>query len=199
MSRATTSISFRFSASVSEYDAASLTAFTASSTGRPRGSVTERRSAETSSPTFFAIVFGRSSPPPPTGDAAPAFVPGAIAATSHDMRTMKPAEAACDPGGATQPTTGTGEPRIACVIARVESSRPPCVSMRRMTSGASGFSRLLDRLRDEARADGVDLGVEVDDRNRRGWRRGWRRAPGREGREQKQCRPGAHGGIIGSC
>jgi hypothetical protein len=138
-----TSISFRFSASVSEYDAASLTAFTASSTGRPRGSVTERRSAETSSPTFFAIVFGRSSPPPPTGDAAPAFVPGAIAAMSHDMRTMKPAEAACDPGGATQPTTGTGEPSIACAITRVESSRPPCVSMRRMTSGARAFPASL--------------------------------------------------------
>ena len=138
-----TSISFRFSASVSEYDVASLTAFTASSTGRPRGSVTERRSADTSSPTFFAIVFGRSSPLPPTGDAAPAFVPGAIAAMSHDMRTMKPAEAACDPGGATQPTTGTGEPRIACVIARVESSRPPCVSMRRMTSCAPAFPASL--------------------------------------------------------
>ncbi len=133
-------MSFFFRASVSEYEAASVTAFTASSTGLPRGSVMDRSIAETSCPAFFASVFGRSSPAPPTGAAAPAFVPGAIAATSHAMRMMKPAEAACAPGGATQPTTGTGDARIACAIVRVESRRPPGVSILRTTNGAPFFS-----------------------------------------------------------
>jgi len=102
--------------------------------------VTERSSAETSSPAFFASVFPRSSPAPPTGDAAPAFVPGAIAATSHAIRMMNPADAAWAPGGATQPTTGAGDARIACVIVRVESSRPPGVSILKTTNGAPAFS-----------------------------------------------------------
>ena len=144
-----------------------MTALTASSTGRPRGSVTERSRAETSSPTFFAIVFGRSSPPPPTGDAAPAFVPGAIAATSQDIRMRKPAEAACDPGGATQPTTGTGdaEDRPRDLARGVE---PPA---RRVDAqdheGRAGRPASLDRVRHEAGADGVDLGVEVRRRRHR--------------------------------
>ncbi len=57
--------------------AASVIVLTASSTGRParsdeRSAGAPRRPRSPSSP----IVFGRSSPPPPTGEAAPAFVPG---------------------------------------------------------------------------------------------------------------------------
>ena len=110
--------------------------FTASSTGRPRGTTSDRTRAAASSLTFFPIVFGSSSPPPPTGEAAPVFVPGAIAATSQAIRMMNPAEAAWEPGGWTKPTTGTSEARIAFVISRVESSRPPGVLIRRTTTGA---------------------------------------------------------------
>ena len=101
MSRATISTSFFSRHSVSENETASVIVLTARSEGRPRGSVRERISAAASSLIFFPIVFGRSSPPLPTGDAAPAFVPGAIAATSQAIRTKKPAEAACAPGGQT--------------------------------------------------------------------------------------------------
>ena len=47
--------------------------------------------------TFFCSV----SPEMPTGVAAPTFVPGAIAATGHDIRMKAPAEAARAPSGAT--------------------------------------------------------------------------------------------------
>src|SRR5690349_7602359 len=50
-----------------------------------------------------------------------------------------PALAARAPDGATYPTTGIGDARIACTIARIEVSRPPGVSRRSTTSCA--FSR----------------------------------------------------------
>ena len=40
-------------------------------------------------------------PETPIGVAAPTFVPGAIAATGHDIRTKAPADAARAPSGAT--------------------------------------------------------------------------------------------------
>ena len=63
-----------------------------------------------------------------TGCAAPAFVPGAIAATSADSSRKNPAEPARAPA---EPHTRSPEPascRIAPTMARIESSRPPGVS-----------------------------------------------------------------------
>ena len=70
-----------------------------------------------------------------------------MAARSHDIRTMKPAEAACAPGGATHPTTGTSDARMDCVIVRVESMRPPGVSILSTTKGEP-LSAASFRMRD---------------------------------------------------
>ena len=47
------------------------------------------------------------------GEAAPVSVPGDIAATSAESKMKNPAEAARDPVGVTNVTTGTGDCRIA--------------------------------------------------------------------------------------
>ena len=59
-------------------DFALSTVHTAQSTFRPRVSAIERMLAIASFLTFSPIVPARSSPPDPTGDAAPMFVPGAM-------------------------------------------------------------------------------------------------------------------------
>ena len=83
--------------------------------------------ARASCSAFSFSVFGSSCPSPATGCAAPALVPGAIAATSPARSRKNPAEAAWAPEGATKVATGTFDARIAVVISRVEVSRPPGV------------------------------------------------------------------------
>jgi len=57
--------------------------------------------AAASCSTFLPSTPGMSLPPSATGWAAPALVPGAIAARSADIRMKNPAEAAWAPPGAT--------------------------------------------------------------------------------------------------
>ncbi len=84
-------------------------------------------SAAASFVTFSAIVLESSAPSPATGCAAPALVPGAIAATSAAIRRKNPADAACAPEGVTYTTTGRRAAVIAVVICRSDDSRPPGV------------------------------------------------------------------------
>jgi len=65
------------------------------------------------------------------------LVPGAIAATSAEIRMKKPADAARAPGGLTKTTTGTGEVVMAVVMSRVVSTSPPGVSNSITTNTAS--------------------------------------------------------------
>jgi len=65
------------------------------------------------------------------------FVPGAITATSAEMRMKNPAEAARAPPGVTKTTTGTAEVVMALVMSRVVSTNPPGVSSSITTSTAS--------------------------------------------------------------
>ena len=68
---------------------------------RPRSDAMLRTSAVVSSSTLRRSVGGRSSPVPETGEAAPMFVPGAIAAMCAATVTSVPADAACAPLGET--------------------------------------------------------------------------------------------------
>ena len=131
-SSATRSTMFSSSASVAENDAASKTVDCSASTLRPRSLAISRRKAAASWEALRSRVSGRSSPRP-TGDAAPMFVTGAMAAACAAAVRNVPAEAACAPSGATYTTTGVSELRMASTISLVESRRPPGVSSR-MTS-----------------------------------------------------------------
>ena len=77
-----------------------------------------------------------SSPPIATGVAAPRLVAGAIAAMWLAYRMNVPALAARAPSGATNVAIGTGEARIALMIARIDLSSPPGVSSFSTTSAA---------------------------------------------------------------
>src|SRR5204863_8315809 len=81
------------------------TARSAQSALRPRVSARERISATASLVTFSPTV----PPVEVIGWAAPTLVLGAIAATGQPMRMKVTADAARDPGGPTQHTTGTGD------------------------------------------------------------------------------------------
>ena len=125
-------------------DAGELTArstvLTAQSTFRPRTSAIERILAMASFFTFSPSVPGMSSPCPPTGDAAPISVPGAMSAT-FAARVMKvPALAARPPAGATQTIVGIVASRSALTIVWVAWRSPPGVSRRMTTAGAPACS-----------------------------------------------------------
>ena len=125
-------------------DAGELTALstvlTAQSTFRPRTSAIERILAMASFLTFSPSVPGMSSPWPPTGDAAPISVPGAMSATLA-ARVMKvPALAARPPAGETHTIVGIVASRSALTIVWVASRSPPGVSMRMTTAGAPSRS-----------------------------------------------------------
>ncbi len=90
------SISLESSASFSVNDFASRMVFSASSALRPR-LVTMLRSIAAESFSTLARITGSICCPSSTGDAAPVFVPGAIAAMSPACRIKKPAEAARPP------------------------------------------------------------------------------------------------------
>ena len=82
------------------------------------------------------MVSGSSSPPAATGDAAPIFVPGDIAATCAAATRNVPADAALEPDGVTSTATGTGESRMSPTISRMDSRSPPGVSSSRTNSSA---------------------------------------------------------------
>ena len=69
-----------------------------------------------------------SPPPMSTGVAAPVFEAGTMAARSAAWSRKKPALAARAPLGATYAMIGSGERSSACVILRIDVSRPPGVS-----------------------------------------------------------------------
>src|SRR4051812_13104176 len=91
------------------------------------------------SSSFFPSFWG-TAPPMDTGEAAPRLVPGAMAAMCAAYRMKVPALAARAPLGATYTATGTGEARIALMISRIEVSRPPGVSICRITSSAPSLA-----------------------------------------------------------
>jgi hypothetical protein len=99
-SSATRSIRFCSSASFSVNAIASRTVFSASSALRPRFPAMLRSQAAVSFSILFRIT-GSICCPIRTGEAAPVFVPGAMAATSAIWSTKKPAEAARAPPGVT--------------------------------------------------------------------------------------------------
>lgn len=93
----------------------------------------------------FISSSGASFPEAITGWAAPAFVPGAIAATWAACRIKAPAEAALAPLGETQTATGTEDSRMAPVMALMELTKPPGVSNLKITREAPSF-RALSRV-----------------------------------------------------
>ena len=135
-SAATISISLSWSASPAVNERLCSTAASASATLRPLRTASERMLAAASCSTFRPIVPAMSLPLPSTGWAAPALVPGAIAAMSADIRMKKPAEAAWAPLGATKITTGVRAPSTAVVMSRVEVISPPAVSSSTITAAA---------------------------------------------------------------
>ena len=80
------------------------------------------------------------APPMETGEAAPRFVPGAMAAMWLAYKMNVPVLAARAPLGATNTATGTGEARIALITSRIEVSSPPGVSTRTMMSSRLSFA-----------------------------------------------------------
>src|SRR4029079_15298480 len=76
------------------------------------------------------------SPVDVIGWAAPTLVLGAIADTGQPIRIKVPADAAREPGGPTQHTTGPGEAWIDFTIDRIDDSNPPGVSSPMSTAAA---------------------------------------------------------------
>ena len=70
------------------------------------------------------------------GEAAPVWVPGAMAATSAERRMKKPADAPREPAGATYTATGARESMMCWMMSRIDVSRPPGVSMVIRTNAA---------------------------------------------------------------
>ena len=126
----------RATASSASEERASRTVATAHSTLRPRSRAIAVIFATASLSTFSPIVPAISSPCPPTGEAAPMFVPGAIRAMCPASVMKVPAEAARPPEGETQTITGRGASRKVPTIWFVDSSEPPGVSSWTMTVAA---------------------------------------------------------------
>lgn len=106
-----------------------MTALSAHSVGRPRA-------ADLSSVVPTAVLLAALVALLGTGCAAPAFVPGAIAATSAAISRKNPADAARAPAGVTYTATGTSAVVSAVVISRSETNRPPGVLSSRIVSFA---------------------------------------------------------------
>jgi hypothetical protein len=90
------------------------------------------------------------------GWAAPASVPGAMAAMSADSRRKKPAEPARLPEGSMKRMTGTGEASMSATISRVESSRPPGVPMEMRTAEAWRVGGGVEAALEVLGGDGLD-------------------------------------------
>ena len=101
-------------------------------------------------------------------------VPGAMAATSAAIVIRKPADAAREPDGPTNTTTGVRALRMAELMSRVESTRPPGVRRVMTIAAAPGRVGLRQGAAEILRGDRVDDAVnlgEVDDGRRRSARR----------------------------
>ena len=81
-----------------------------------------------------------SSPPPPTGVAAPMFVPGAISATCPASVMNVPALAARAPDGVTQTIVGSGASSSVETMRWVASRLPPGVFSSITTASAPSRS-----------------------------------------------------------
>ena len=95
-----------------------------------------------SSLTLSLSVGGSSPPDELTGDAAPMLVAGAITAKLAATVMNVPADAACAPAGETKTATGARDPRIASIMLRMESARPPGVSSSITISAAPSSAAL---------------------------------------------------------
>src|SRR6476659_11262515 len=96
-------------ASSADDETALSTVETAQSTSRPRVSAIDLMLAMASLRTFSPIVPVMSSPPDPTGEAAPMLVPGAMYARFEASVMNVPALAARAPLGETYTIVGTGD------------------------------------------------------------------------------------------
>ena len=114
-------------ASVAGDDRASRTVSSAQSAFRPRVSAIERMLATASLRTFWPRSPSMSSPWPPTGVAAPMFVPGAITATWPASVMNVPALAARAPDGVTHTIVGSGASSSVDTMRWVASRLPPGV------------------------------------------------------------------------
>ncbi len=114
-------------ASLAVDETALSTVETAHSTSRWRASAIDRMLAIASFLTLSPIVPVSSSPPAPTGDAAPMFVPGAMYARCDASVMNVPALAARPPLGATHTMVGSGASSSADTIRWVASRLPPGV------------------------------------------------------------------------
>ncbi len=94
---------------------------------RPRLATIVRMNAAVSFSIFVFMMGSIGRPLPSTGCAAPALVPGAMAAMSAASRMKKPADAARAPAGPTKTITGTFDVISFSTMERVESSSPPGV------------------------------------------------------------------------
>ena len=119
---------------------------------RPRSTAIPRRYAAASSVAFDRIVSGRSSPPAPTGAAAPIVVAGAIAAICAAAATNVPADVAPAPDGATYTTTGSSAANISSTISRVDEYSPPGV-----------FNCTISRCAPAASASSIALPIRLAD------------------------------------
>src|SRR3954447_24531062 len=92
----------------------------------------------------LVTLLARSPPDRPIGVDAPTLVPGAMAATGHDISTNAPAEAARAPLGATWPTTGRELLRLPWSIWSIDDPSPPGVSIVSRTAASwSPFARWI--------------------------------------------------------
>jgi hypothetical protein len=112
----------------------------AHSTFRPRRRAIASLKDAVKLSTFFPSVPLMSSPPPPTGCAAPMLVPGAIAATCAASVMKTPADPAPAPLGATHTITGSGAFRISFTITCMEGRSPPGVSSSMTSAGTPSRS-----------------------------------------------------------
>ena len=132
-------------ASSADDETALSTVETAQSTSRPRVSAIDLMLAIASLRTFSPIVPVMSSPPDPTGEAAPMLVPGAMYARFEASVMNVPALAARAPLGETQTIVGTGASSRAETIRCVASRLPPGVLIVMIRAGeASSPARFTD-------------------------------------------------------
>ena len=94
-------------------------------------------------------------------------VPGAMAATSAAIVSTNPADAARDPDGATNTTTGARDVMMRETIVRVDSSSPPGVRRTKTTSVAFERVRVVERAGQVFGGNRVDDSVQLGDDDRR--------------------------------
>ena len=132
-------------ASSADDETALSTVEMAQSTSRPRVSAIDLMLAIASLRTFSPIVPVMSSPPDPTGEAAPMLVPGAMYARFEASVMNVPALAARAPLGETYTIVGTGASSRPETMRCVASRLPPGVLIVMIRAGeASSAARFTD-------------------------------------------------------